>query len=387
MKINLNKPALPASTFACGPGQGLPSVRQTPLCQTLFERSHRAPDISTRGLYKEAENNLRRLFSLPDDYTVIFFQGGATPAMDAVLWNLTKDSLSGLAFGAFSNRWAGEMAARLENAVLRSVRFAGPGELFPREKPDYNASLVILTPNETSSGVQIPNEYLQEAREQRGADTLLAWDCTSCAGGRVLPAHLFDVMLFGLQKCFGTGGGSSVIILSPRAVSRLKETKKYRTVPYSLDLAQAVFYAQKAQTSNTPNTTNIWMFNEACKWMNAHGGLPAMEDLCKRHAAYLLDWAAKTDYLVPLVKDEKFRSFTTLTLEITDPRIKDADVSAALQATGLPNLADGIKKYASVEQNSFRIACFPFVDINGTDEYKKLAGAVDEIVRQLRARP
>lgn len=387
MKIHLNTQNLPSSTFACGPGQGLPSVRQTPLYKTLFERSHRAPDVSTRGLYKEAENNLRRLFSLPEDYTVLFFQGGATPAMDAVLWNLTKDSLSGLAFGAFSCRWARDMAARLGNNVLNSVRFARKGDFFPREKPDCSASLVILTPNETSTGVQIPDDYLQEVWERRGPDTLIAWDCTSCAGGRVFSAHLFDVMLFGLQKCFGTGGGTSVIILSPRAVKRLEETRKYRMVPYSLDLIQAAGYAQKAQTSNTPNTTNIWMFNEACKWMNAHGGLQAMEDLCKRHARYLLDWAAKTNYLVPLVKDEKFRSFTTLTLEITDPLIRDADVSAALQETGLANLADGIKKYASVEQNSFRIACFPFVDINGTDEYQKLSAAVDEIVRQLRARP
>ena len=109
-----------------------------------------------------------------------------------------------------------------------------------------------------------------------------------------------------------------------------------------------------------------------------------MDALCRQHAQYLLDWAAKTDYLAPLIKDEKFRSYTTLTLEVTDPNLKDADISAALKATGLPNLADGIKKYSSVKQNSLRIACFPFVDIQGTGEYEKLAAAVDEIVRQLR---
>lgn len=51
----------------------------------------------------------------------------------------------------------------------------------------------------------------------------------------------------------------------------------------------------------------------------------------------------KSDYLAPLVQDEKFRSYTTLTLEVTDPSIKDADISAALKATGRANLADGIK--------------------------------------------
>lgn len=92
--------------------------------------------------------------------------------------------------------------------------------------------------------------------------------------------------------------------------------------------------------------------------------------MCREHADYLLKWAASTDYLAPLIKNEDNRSYTTLTLEVTDPAIKDADISAALKATGLANLADGIKKYSSVKQNSLRIACFPFVDIHGTEQYK-----------------
>lgn len=384
MNIQLDPANLPTVTFSCGPGQGHPAIRQTPLYQTLFERSHRAPDVSTHGLYKEATENLRTLLTLPPDYTILFFLGGATPAMDAVIWNLTKDSLSGLAFGAFSRRWTHQIASRLESSVRRSIREAAGNEFFPLEQPDYHASLVVLTPNETSTGVQIPNEYLQHAWDQRGEDTLIAWDCTSCAGGRVLPPGQFDVMLFSLQKCFGAGGGTSVLVLSPKAVQRLQETKNYRTVPFSLDLNEAVRHAKAAQTANTPSTINIWMGNEACKWMLANGGLPAMENLCKRHANYLLDWAAQTDYMAPLIKEEKLRSLTTLTLEITDPKLKDTDISAALTHTGLPNLADGLKKYTSVKQNSLRISCFPFVDVNGVEEYKKLTATLDEIVRQLR---
>ena len=386
MNIHLDTAKLPSVTFSCGPGQGHPVIRQTPLYKTLFERSHRAPDVSTRGLYRETAENLRTLLSLPPDYTVLFFLGGATPAMDAVIWNLTKDSLSGLAFGAFSRRWTHNIAARLENGVRRTIREAGENEFFPCDKPDYNASLIVLTPNETSTGVQIPDDYLQETWAKRGKDTLLAWDCTSCAGGRVLPAGQFDVMLFSLQKCFGAGGGSCALVLSPKAVSRLEEVKKHRPIPFSLDLSEAVRHAASAQTANTPCTTNIWMCNEACKWMLANGGLPAMERLCREHADYLLAWAAQTDYIAPLIKDARLRSFTTLTLEITAPDIKDADISAALISTGLANLADGLKKHSSVKQNSLRISCFPFVDVHGVEEYKKLTAAVDEIVRQLRKR-
>lgn len=385
MSVKLSPDQLPTSTFACGPSQGHPVIRETPLYKTRFERSHRAKDISTDGLYKQATENLRKLFNLPQDYTVIFFMGGATPALDAVAWSLTKNSISGLSFGAFSKLWCKKIAGCLEDTVTKDFKEPAEGTLFPAEKPDLNASLVVLTPNETSMGVQIPDDYLREIWKNKGPDTLVAWDCTSCAGGRLLPENLFDVMVFSMQKCFGVGGGSSVIILSPAAAKRIDEAKKYRRVPYSLDLTEAVKKAQeKVQTVNTPSTTNIWMFNEACKWMNDNGGLPAMDALCRRHCDYLLQWAAKTDWLKPLVSDPAHRSFTTLTLEITDPKIDGAEISAALKATGLPNLQDGIKKYSAVKQNSLRIACFPFVDINGTEQYEKLTHAVDQIVADLR---
>ena len=386
MSIKLNTADLPTSTFTCGPSQGHPVIRQTPLSQTLFERSHRAKDISTDGLYKEATANLRQLLALQDDYTVIFFMGGATPALDAVAWSLTTNSISGLSFGAFSKLWCKKIAGCLEESVKKDFKEAAEGEFFPQEQPDYQASLVVLTPNETSTGAQIPDDYLAHAWKAKGPDTLVAWDCTSCAGGRALPKNQFDVMVFSMQKCFGVGGGSSVIILSPAAVARIEEAKKYRRIPYSLDLSYAVQKAQeKAQTVNTPSTTNIWMFNQACKWMNDNGGLKAMDALCRQHAQYLLQWAAGTDWLRPLIADEAHRSYTTLTLEVTDPKLDAAEISKALKATGLPNLQDGIKKYSAVKQNSLRIACFPFVDIHGVEQYKKLTQAVDAIVAALRA--
>ena len=386
MSIKWSVSDLPTSTFTCGPSQGHPVVRQTPLYKTQFERSHRAKDIAGEGLYKEATDNLRTLLGLPEDYTVIFFMGGATPALDAVAWSLTKDSISGLSFGAFSKLWCQKIAGCLEDSVKKDFKQADEGEFFPKEKPDYKAGLVVLTPNETSTGAQIPNDYLEEAWAQKGEDTRIAWDCTSCAGGRDLPKNKFDVMVFSMQKCFGVGGGSSVIILSPKAVARIAEAKQYRRIPDSLDLTYAVEKAQqKVQTVNTPSTTNIWMFNEAAKWMNANGGLKAMDALCRKHADYLLKWAAQTGWLKPLIADEQYRSYTTLTLEVTDPNIDAAEISKALKATGLANLQDGIKKYSAVKQNSLRIACFPFVDVNGVEQYEKLTRAVDEIVKALRA--
>ena len=385
MEIRLDPQILPNSTFACGPGQGHPLLRHTPLYQTCFERSHRALDLTTEGLYKNVTLALKELLAIPADYTVAFFPGGGSPAVDAVLWSLTKDTLSGLAFGAFSNRWSQQMSQQLGSQVVSSVRTLQPGELFPQELPDYTASLVVLTPNETSSGVQIPNDYLEQGWNNRGKDTLIAWDTTSCAGGRLLPPNAYDINIFSLQKCFGAAGGTSVMVLSPKAVERIAETKKYRSVPYTLDLTHVVENARKFQTFNTPNTINIWLCYEACKWMLDNGGLTAMDKLCRAHAQHLFDWAEKTDWVRPYVADTNFRSYTTPTFEITNPHISANDINAALAATGKPNLQDGVKRFSTAPENTLRIACFPFVDINGVSEYQKLTATLDEIVRQLRS--
>lgn len=380
--IYLDPDLLPTSSFACGPAQGHPVLRQTPLAQTLFERSHRAPDL-VRGLYQQAIIHGKELLAIPEEYTVFFFPGGATPAMEAVLWNLAKESLSGLAFGAFSNRWADTLANRLPGLENR-VRFAPKGAYFPTQKPDYTASLVILTPNETSSGVQIPDEYLKDAWQSRSKHTLIAWDVTSCAGGRKLPNAQYDVLLCGLQKCFAAGGGTCLMALSPRAIKRIEEIKKFRSIPYALDLEPALQKARLFQTTNTPNTTAIWLFNEACKWMLSNGKIDAMDHLCRQHAHYLFQWAKKTDYIKPFVPEDRFRSYTTPTFQLTDSRIPEEAINGALAATGKPNLQDGIKRFATAPKNTLRIACFPFVDINGIEEYQKLTTAIDEIVRQLR---
>jgi phosphoserine aminotransferase len=374
---------LPNVTFGCGPSQGHPDIRKTPLCDTFFERSHRAGDITTNGFYKEATENIKKLLKVPQDYKLFFFMGGATPALDAVVWSLTKDSVSGLAFGTFSKMWAKEICSCLPDHIKKDIKTPKEGAYFPQEKPDYNASLVLLTPNETSMGVAIPDGYLIEAWEKKGPDTLIAWDCTSCAGGRDLPVGKYDIMVFSLQKCFGAGGGSSVIILSPEAVKRAAEINGKGKTPYVLDLTNAMKKIEKYQTLNTPNATNIWMANESAKWMLANGGIDAMDKLCRKHSQKILDFAKSRGYLEPMIPEE-YRSYVTVTLRITDPAIKDEDLNNAIKKSGKACLKDGIGKYGGYKENSLRIACFPYTDIHGDKEQELLCKTIDYVVKELK---
>lgn len=385
MNIQIPSDMLPNSTFTCGPSQGHPEIRNAKLSDTLYERSHRAGDITKAGLIKEATEGLRELMGIPKDYAIIFYHGGATPALDATAWGLTTDSISGLRFGTFSQLWGKKIASALDDSIKKEFIDSDKDGTLPEKEPNCNASLVLLTPNETSMGVQIPNDYLEDAWNKKGKDTLIAWDCTSCAGGRDLPQDKYDALVFSMQKCFGAPGGSSVLVLSPKAIERVMKVKQMRKIPFSLDLQEPIKRAtEKYQTLNTPSTTNIWIFNESVKWMNKFGGIKAIDKLSRQHADYLLNFAKKTDYLAPFVEKEEHRSYVTLTLKITDSKIKDIDINEALNKTGKDNLKDGIKKYSSIKENSLRIACFPFVDINGVGEYEKLTQCIDYIAKELR---
>lgn len=380
--MKIPKEILPGVTFAAGPAQGLESVRQTPLKGTLFERRHRNP-LLANGLYKETEDNIRQLLGVPPEYIIIFFPGGATQAMDAVCWTLADADISGLNFGAFSNLWCSKICDCLPEGIKKSfVDFHYKNQDY--SKLDLNTSLVLLTPNETSYGIALPDNMLKNIWDRRSKNTLIAWDATSCAGARDLPQDQYDIMLFAGQKAFGCAGGTCALILSPMALARAADIQSKRNIPFTLNLNHAIEKAFKHQTFNTPSTTNIWMINEACKFMLTHGGIKAMDKLCRLHAQTMLDFADSTDYLKPMISDENFRSYTTLTLNITDREVSDTQINDALRQTGLPNLLDGLEKYSTVKENSLRVACFPFTDTEGDYQFKLLCKTIDFIVKQLK---
>lgn len=380
MKIPKN--ILPSSTFAAGPAQGLERVRNTKLFQTFFERRHRTKAI-TKGLYANTAENLKKLFNLPKDYLTVFFPGGATAAMETVAWTLNGGEISGLNTGAFSDLWNFKVCGALPGNIKKDFID------FDYKNPDTalqlntKAKLILLTINETSSGLAMPDEMLKKIWEEKEKNTLIAWDATSCAGARVLP-NCFDIMLFGGQKAFGAPAGTCVIFLSPAAIKRALEAEGKNGIPYFLNLSNAVKKALINQTLNTPCNTAIWAINEACKYMLKSGGIKAMEKLTQSHAKILLDFAKKSTWLEPMISDKKYRSLTSLTLKITDKQIKDCQINKALASTKIPALADGIEKYSSIKENSIRIGCFPFIDTKGNSQFIKLCKTLDFIYKNLK---
>ncbi len=380
--MKIPKKILPSSTFAAGPAQGLEAVRKTNLKDTMFERRHRTAFI-TENLYKKTALNLKKLFNLPQNYLVIFFPGGATAAMDAVAWTLNEGQVAGLNLGAFSKLWNDKICRSLPQKVKKEFVDFDYKNPSSAKRLNSKTSLVLLTPNETSNGIALPDSLLKSIYKEKGANTLIAWDATSCAGARVLP-KCFDIMLFGGQKAFGSPGGTCVIFLSPAAVKRALSKEEDNTIPYFLNLAHAVRKAQIYQPFNTPCNTTIWAIGKACQYMLKCGGIKNMQMLAQAHADTILNYVKRSAWLEPLIKDAKYRSYTTLTLKVTDKDIKDEQINRALAQTKLPNLVDGVEKYSSIKENSLRIGCFPFIDPNGTGQFEKLCLTLDFICKELK---
>ncbi len=380
--MKIPKSILPCVTFAAGPAQGLGKVRNAKLAETFFERRHRTPNI-TKELYGKTVGNLKKLFNLPEDYLVIFFPGGATAAMEAVAWSLNNGEISGLNTGAFSDLWNLKICGPLPGNIKKHFVNFDYKNTDSWKKLNTKAKLILLTVNETSTGLALPDEMLKQIWKEKGKDSLIAWDATSCAGARLQP-NCFDVLLFGGQKAFGAPAGTCVIFLSPAAVERALAKEGINGIPYFLNLSNAVRKALINQTLNTPCNTAIWAINEASKYMLKHGGLKAMQKLTEGHAKTILDFAKKSGWLAPMIEDKRFRSNISLTLKITDEDIKDYQINKALASTKITALADGIEKYSSVKENSIRIGCFPFIDTIGNSQFIKLCKTLDFIYKNLK---
>src|SRR5690606_26469458 len=133
--------------------------------------SHRKPAI--KNLVKEVQDGLRRYFKIPEDYSVVLGNGGATLLFDMLALGMVKKRAVHFVCGEFSEKWfkATKKVPWLE-AVMENVEY-GQG-ITPAARDGFD--MLACTLNETSTGVQIDRLPVV------GEDCLLMVDATSGAG-------------------------------------------------------------------------------------------------------------------------------------------------------------------------------------------------------------
>lgn len=319
-------------SFSSGPCTKRPGWTPASLEGAFVGRSHRAKE--GKRLLKEAIERTRDVLGLPDGFRVGIMPGSDTGAFEAALWSLLGPrGVDILAWESFGSGWVTDVVKQLRLTDVR-VMEAGYGMLPDLTAVDFSRD-VVFTWNGTTSGVRVPDsDWI--ASDRQGL-TLI--DATSAIFAQPIDWSKADVVTFSWQKVLGGEGAHGMLILSPRAVSRLQSHVPAWPMPKLFRLTskgkliEGIF---EGETINTPSMLCVADYLNALAWVSEIGGLDALMSRANTNAAILFDWIDRTPWVANLAKDPATRSNTSICLEIVDPKI--ASQPAAAQAAFVKKL-------------------------------------------------
>ncbi|HEY2985881.1 MAG TPA: phosphoserine transaminase [Jatrophihabitantaceae bacterium] len=352
--------------FGCGPSKVRPeALARLSARHDLMGTSHRQAPV--RAVVRQVRDGLRELFALPDGYEVALGNGGSTAFWDAAACGLVRRRALHLAFGEFTQKFAGVTrgAPFLADPIVVS---APPGDA-PEPVADADADVVAWAHNETSTGAMV------DVRRPAGADhALVLIDATSGAGGLPVDVSHADAYYFAPQKSFGSDGGLWLAVLSPTAIERIGELggATDRWTPTSLSLATALDNSRLDQTYNTPALATLLLLADQLDWMLAGGGLDFCVGRTRTSSGHLYSWAEASEYATPFVKDPAKRSLVVGTIDFADD-VDAAAVARTLRANGIVD----VEPYRKLGRNQLRIGMFPAIE---PADIEALTACIDWVV-------
>jgi len=260
---------------------------------SVMEMSHRSPEFES--INAAAEAGLRKHLSIPDDYAVIFVQGGGSmqftmAPMNLCLPNKPVDLIH-------TGTWTGKALGELKKGIAHRV--AGTTEpvkftRVPRKdelslSPD--ASYVHMCTNNTIEGTQY------HTMPETGEVPLVA-DMSSDIASRPIDVKKFGVIFAGAQKNLGPSGATVVIVrkdLAERADKNLPTLLQYRT------------HIKEKSLYHTPPTFAIYIISLVMEWIDSLGGITAIQERNEAKAKLLYDTidASNGYFTCPVEKDSR----------------------------------------------------------------------------------
>ncbi len=288
---------------------------------SLMEMSHRSPEVV--GVAEAAEANLRDLLAIPDDYAVLFLQGGASTQFSAVPLNLLGERTGAdyVNTGQWSKKAIAEGKRYAEVNVVASSEGSNFATIPPRDSWQLGADPAYLhyTPNETIGGV----EYFWVPE----VDAPLVADMSSTILSRPIDVSRFGVIYAGAQKNIGPAGLTLVIVrrdLLGRASAQCPAMLNWQVA------------ADNDSMYNTPPTFALYLAGLVFAWLQAQGGLAAMEAFNRRKADKLYAAIDGSDFYANPVELPS-RSLMNVPFTLADSSL-DKPFLAEAEAAGLLNL-------------------------------------------------
>ena len=243
---------------------------------SVMEMSHRSKPF--QDIIDTAEADLRELMNIPDNYKVLFLQGGAHQQFAMIPMNLMKN---GVADYIVTGQWAKKAAKEAEkygkvNVVASSAdkKFSyipDCSNLTISEDADY----VYICENNTIYGTKF-----KELPNTKGK-TLVA-DISSCFLSEPVDVTKYGILYGGVQKNVGPAGVVIVIIREDLVTEDV--------LPYTPTMLKYKTHVDAGSLYNTPPAYGIYICGKVFKWLKKQGGLEAMKEYNEKKAKILYDF-------------------------------------------------------------------------------------------------
>ncbi|MDD6197091.1 3-phosphoserine/phosphohydroxythreonine transaminase [[Clostridium] aminophilum] len=289
---------------------------------SVMEMSHRSSDFES--ILHEAEADLRDLMNIPDNYKVLFIQGGGHVQFAMVPMNLMKNKKADY---IITGNWAKKAAQ--EAKLYGEVNIIASSEdknytYIPdcSDLPvDEDADYVYICMNNTIYGTEF-----NELPNTKGK--ILVADVSSDFLSRPIDVSKFGIIWGGVQKNVGPAGMAIAIVREDLI------TEDY--LPFTPTMLRYKTYADKDSLYNTPPCYNIYMCGKVFKWIKKIGGLEAMHKRNAEKAKILYDFLDSSKLFKGTV-EKKDRSLMNVPF-VTGDKDMDAKFVAEAKAAGFVNL-------------------------------------------------
>jgi phosphoserine aminotransferase len=260
---------------------------------SVMEMSHRSPEFES--IIAAAEQKLRSLLGISDDYAVIFLQGGGSMQFTMAPMNLC---LPGKPVDVLhTGMWTAKAIGELRKGILHNIAASTEAQRFarlPRQdeiKFSPDASYIHICTNNTIEGTQ------WTMLPETGSVPLVA-DMSSDIASRHIDVNRYGLIFAGAQKNLGPSGTTVVILrrdLAERADRNLPTVLQYRT------------HIKEKSLYHTPPTFAVYVVGLVLEWIASEGGILAIEKRNGAKAQLLYDTIESSSgfYHCPVEKDSR----------------------------------------------------------------------------------
>lgn len=271
----------------------------------IMELSHRSKEYEK--VHNQAQELLRKLLAIPDNYEILFLQGGASLQFSMVPMNLLTEGKT--AHYILSGVWSEKAMQEAQKIGLTSVIASSKEENYRSIPPfdclsltDNNTAYVHLTSNNTIYGTQWQTFPVLEKFP-------LVADMSSDILSKKLQINHFDLIYAGAQKNLGPSG-VTVVIMNKELL-----TKSNESLPAMLNYNT---FAENNSLYNTPPTLAIYLLKLVLEWVDEIGGLPLIENRNEEKAKLLYDCIDESEGFFNGHANKESRSKMNVTFKLKD---------------------------------------------------------------------